>query len=318
LHFAFVDDLRRFSGGAAERHDVSAARNWTFSNLKDSNHNYAVITDDLPMIRSLLFATILAFSAAAAAAHPCTIAQSSDLFRPLIAPETAGRAEWRASSRAAYQLMRACPSGPVDAESRRLFFRFIDQQFSLDYDHLQTVWAQQGEPLSEGGLEAVHYFRRDLLEYLDKIVTPADETAAPILLRHARGAALAKLGNGVKGQVIALAQSKRVSKRWAERDEQVAAIDALGQWLLSSAVSDADKRQFVAVIERALPPADDVPGGRVQAVAVAAIRALGNSSSAEVQQKLVAWADDYAKVNGADNDVANAAKDAVNAIARRR
>ncbi|HEX9984546.1 MAG TPA: hypothetical protein VGF69_14895 [Thermoanaerobaculia bacterium] len=269
-------------------------------------------------VRSILLITTFVLSASVAAAQPCTLTESSDLFAPYASPESAGRAQWKASYRVAYKLMRECPDGPADVESRRLFFRYVDQQFSLDYARLQKVWAQQGEPLSEAGMETVRYFRQDLRTYLDRIVDPArDAASAPVLLRHAGGAAIAKLGPAVKGDVIAMAKSNRPSKFWAERDDQIVAIQAIGEWLASMEIDTAAERELTSVLVATLPSPDHVKEGRTQALTLATLHALGQTNDAETQRQLIAWANQYARAYGTSNDIATAARDSVNAISRR-
>jgi hypothetical protein len=269
-------------------------------------------------VRSVLLVTTFLLSAGVASAQPCVLTESSDLFAPYASPEAAGRVQWKASYRAAYKLMRECPNGPADVESRRLFFRYVDQQFSLDYERLQKVWAQQGEPLSEGGMETVRYFRQDLRAYLDKIVDPArDAAAAPVLLRHAGSAAIAKLGPEVKGPVIAMAKSNQPSKFWAERDEQIVAIEAIGHWLASTKTGPAEKRELTSILIATLPSSNRVSEGRTQALTIATLRALSQTDDAATQRQLIAWANQYARTYGTSNDIATTARDAVNAISRR-
>jgi hypothetical protein len=104
-------------------------------------------------------------------ADPCD-ANWSALIGPYDHPETATDTEWSISKQIASRLMRDCPTGPTNKESRRLFFEFAERQLSLDYARLTTAWEEQGHPLSEGGEESIWEFERELRQFISSIADP--------------------------------------------------------------------------------------------------------------------------------------------------
>ena len=75
-----------------------------------------------------------------------------------------------------------------------------------------------------------------------------------------------------------------------------------------------EKAEFTATILSALPPANDVPGGRPHALARACLQALANSNRADVQTRLIASANEYARNYSSNYELAKVAQASVNTM----
>jgi hypothetical protein len=274
------------------------------------------------MKTALITVVVTLFSSAAIAANGngnvCSVGRSSALFFNSHRPEAATKPEWRAQSKALQSIMTNCPTGPDDAASRQLFYEFADEYLSLDLGALAREWNRRGEPASEGTMESFTYERRDLRAYLTKIFDPTrDASAAPIILRQANGAAMARSGRAAKDDVVKAART--TSSQDADRhDTQSEAIRALGLWIHPSnkEFSDAEKSEFIEIIFAALPPGDNVPGGRMHALTRACLQALANARDENAKQRVIAWANAYAQKYDHTFELAKLALNTVNSIQR--
>lgn len=250
---------------------------------------------------------VLMFAATGAAAGvPCTLAADSPLFAAVRDPEQSTEEEWRAASRSLYRLMRECPKGPADAESRGRFFDYVRQEFSLDYKALGELWRLRGQALTEGGWESIDYHRRDLLAYVDAIVDPArDARFAPVVLRYGNGPAIAALGHAVKNDVIELARTRPIE-----------AATALGRWIRDDerAFGAAEKAELTTLLITLLPDPTAVSPGAVHLRARAALEALSAARDPRVAATLRAWATAHEKHLGYENTLARLARKSAESI----
>lgn len=250
---------------------------------------------------------VLMFAATGAAAGvPCTLAADSPLFAAVRDPQQSTEEEWRAASRSLYRLMRDCPDGPADAESRDRFFDFVRQEFSLDYRALGEIWRRRGQALTEGGWETIESQRLNLLAYVDAIVDPArDAKFAPVVLQYGNGPAIAAFGHAVKNDVIELARTRPIE-----------AATALGRWIRDDerGFSAAEKEEITTLLLTLLPDPTAVSPGAVHLRARAVLDSLSAAHDPRVAATLRTWAAAYEKHLGYENTLARLARKSAESI----
>ena len=264
-------------------------------------------------ILSFLAGLMTSFAVTAAASDSCALDRAV-LMAPLRHPETAKPPEWHDSLVVLYRVMRSCPKGPADRENRDLLFDYVNSKLSLDYVHLCQVWT--GGHAEDG---CIGEDQQDLRDYLDRIVDPIlDLRYADVILEHANGRAIAKLGRPVMDRVLAMAVTEPNHLR-AGHDQQIAAITALGVWLApNSDFTTGEKGEFLEAIRSVRPPGDKVAGGRPHTIVRACLQALAKTDSPAVRQLLLAWADVYeAKYLRAEDELPRIARKGAEAIAER-
>ena len=236
----------------------------------------------------------------------CVVTPRSPLFAPLVSPEAAPTTAWVAMSKEIARLTRECPEGLADRESTRLFHSFASQYLEMDIERLRRVWAQQGEPLSEGGAEAIANRRAELRDYLARTVRgDEDSVSTAFILAHGRGPAVAKLGPKVKHHVLKAAKQSPRNARRLEHTEQIAAIQTLGVWISAheTRFSEVEKGEMTECLFNVLPEPGAVPGGYVYRIARETLLALSNSSALETERRLADWATAYARSYGTADDL---------------
>jgi hypothetical protein len=244
------------------------------------------------MTRRFSLALTIIFACGAFAAstrQDVNFGRDSALLKPFSHPYTASHAEWTAAARVFASAMKAYPGGPSDAESRNAVFEYIDGKLSLDYDRLCAIWTNGRTGSGDGCVSEEEH--NTLRSYLDTIVDPArDARYTGMILKHGNGLAISKLGPTVKSRVLDMAAEPQVGEPF--HDPQVEAFRALGYWISDSdnRFTTDEKAQFTTLLLHALPSAETVAGGRETLMARTILRALANSSQADVAQTLRKWA----------------------------
>jgi hypothetical protein len=121
----------------------------------------------------------------------------------------------------------------LNPTSRAMIFSVLEKEMALDYTPVFAAWqARRGKPLSEGAFEGVLYFQRDLLAYVDRMVSPRDLQYRDTILEYANGLAISKLGRSVKDQVIEHSGMRPKSLHGlGQKNRQEEAFRAIGYWL---------------------------------------------------------------------------------------
>jgi hypothetical protein len=255
------------------------------------------------------------------AASPCELSPSVlEVYHHVT---TATASEWKASRQSLNRLLsETCADGPRSAVSRDVLFRAVAQEMTLDYKQVFAAWAQQdGTPPAEGSAEGIAMFQRDLLDYLDRIVTPNDLPRKDIILAYANGQAIARLGKSVKRDVFKQAGTppKRLSGL-VQHDAQAEAMRAIGYWLVptDATLTVSEKRQFALFVAGALPPDGVVLGGSHTRAVTAILEALGRSDVPEVEEKLRDWRHLYENRNGTGDTISRIAQESADRVRQRR
>ena len=269
-----------------------------------------------------LLLSVLAGSSGSAESKSCVVAAQSPLFGALVAPESASNESWRALHREMRRLIRECPGGPSNPESRRLLLQFIERYLDLDLTRLMKVWDQQRQSLSEGGLEAMAEGRNDLRTYFDDVVAGDEQgDAYRVVLKHGSGKAIAKLGPRAKKEVLKSAATKGPKSRpfYARHDQQVSALETLGFWIdpNETRFSAAEKSEFSDALMSAIPPPSHIPGGMGHTLARKALTALAKSDQENTQKRVLKWANERGGMWGPDDEFALLAQKALNDIEKR-
>ncbi|MDQ3280297.1 MAG: hypothetical protein M3Q69_02680 [Acidobacteriota bacterium] len=268
---------------------------------------------------SIIVVTLLLASAARAA--PCSL--SPAVLAPLRHPTAATDGEWKESRKALYRLMTdaACAKGPADASSRAVLFDLLEAEMTLDYKQLFKEWERRdGKPLSEGAAEGPLVLQRDLLAYIDRIVTPRDLPYRDVILQYANGTAIARLGREVRLDVKKQAgTSPKFLHGVARRSSQEEAFRAIGFWLdpADTTLTPAEKREFAFSIAGALPPDGTVLLGPHEREVTTIVQALGKSNVPEIEEKLRAWRHAFENRNGAGHSLARITQEAADQVRAR-
>jgi hypothetical protein len=278
-------------------------------------------------MRHVILSVALAVSLAAHAAPknapkatPCTVPASLlDIYSNL---ENVTAAEWNAARTTARGVIKACTAAaPKDPASRALLFSLLKQEMLVHYDPLLVTWQKRGDDYTmESTSEGILSFQRELLEMMDRMVSPQDMAHANIILEYANGLAISKLGREIKEQVLLQSGGRaRFIYGLVLHNRQEENFRAIGYWLdpADKTLTAAEKSQFALTIAGALPR-DGVINNEAHARFVTTIiTALGNSSDPKVEEKLRAWQGMHEGAAGSDSSIADLAGQAADTIKKR-
>jgi hypothetical protein len=269
----------------------------------------------------LALATTLTVNAAPTR-RPCTV--TTAMFDIYQAPTTASSQESTAARRAATDLMSsACfDRGPEDPAQRAIVFRLLEQEMLLDYDQLFAAREKRtGTARTESAFEGALFFQQDFLQFIDRIVTPADAPHRAIILTYASGLAIAKLGRAVKGDVFHQAGTPpKAFYGLVQQSPQTEALRALGYWLDpdSPVLTPAERTEYARVIATALPSDGFLREDFHIRFVMAALEALGRSDSAEAEDALRTWHNLYQANYGSGDSIEILAQESADRIRARR
>jgi hypothetical protein len=267
-------------------------------------------------MRSVVLSILIAASAvtvsAATRAVPCKVSPSIlEVYRY---PTSASSAEWVASRKAVSDLMlRSCEAaGPEDRVSRATLFALLEKEMNVDYQAVFATWQKRNaKPLSESASEGVLYFQRDLLTYIDQIVSPRDVQHADAILEYANGLAISKLGSAVKDRVVQQAGMRpKAIYGLVQQNRQEEAFRAIGYWLDPSdpTFTPAEKRRHALELTGILPGDGLLRTDLHMRLVTTVVEALAHSDEAEVEEKLRAWRHRYENANGTGDTIAEVAQ----------
>jgi hypothetical protein len=234
-------------------------------------------------------------------------------------PVTATSAEWAATRNTMNDLMNAsCADGPKDEASRAVIFSLLEKEMSLDYTAVFESWQKRsGKPLSEGAFEGVLYFQRDLLTYIDRIVSPRDLEYQNTILEYANGRAISKLGRSVVTRVIEQSGKHPSSLHGlGQKNRQEEAFRAIGYWLDpdDSTLTAAEKTRHSIELTGILPPDGLLRSDLHSRMVATVVEALAHSDERRVEEKIRAWRHTYENANGTGDSIAALAQKAADQI----
>jgi hypothetical protein len=238
---------------------------------------------------SFLVTSLAAVSAASS--DPCSLQPS------LLAAydqKSPGLEAIAATHRRVSEFMAKCTLGPVDGQSRAVFFGLLDREFNYDFaPAFRAAPAEQRESAEEG----IIGFQYRISQYLDAVVRADDLKYKATVLSVGSGTAIAALGPSVKADVVILATNptRRLSGfRASPHHLQAAAFDALGIWIKADErrFSPKEKAEFTRILRGALEAIDGpVMPGMQHLLVKTIVQALGNSDDPLAADTLRRFAD---------------------------
>ena len=246
------------------------------------------------LMSAIAFSAVLAGQPADArpAAQPCTITR--EVLKPYAAPATATQADFAASRAALVEVHTNRCTGKVwTAAEKRVLYEWLVQEMSLDWQSVFAAWGRRGQTVdADLAWEGPLHFQRQLLEDVANVTTSADLAYRDTLLRFADGNAIAKLGHAAYADVLAAAQRPALLVGLGRsRNPQEEAIRALGIWLDpdTPGFTAGEKADMARVLMGLLSDDLSYRSPVEYKMTNTLLRALAQSDSAEVAQRLSDW-----------------------------
>jgi hypothetical protein len=244
-------------------------------------------------MRTLLLSLAITLLAAVslASSDPCSLRSS---LLTAYDQKPAGLQAIEATHRELSKLMAKCTLGPLDGQSRSVFFGLLDREFNYDF---APAFRAASPNKRESAEEGIIGFQYRLSPYLDTVIRADDVQYKATVLSMGSGTAIAALGPPVKADVVRLATnpSRRLSGfRASPHYLQAAAFDALGIWIKAGErrFSAKEKAEFTRILSAALEAIDGpVSPGMHHVLVTSIVHGLGNSDDPQIAVKLRHFAD---------------------------